>query len=117
MSRRTTSILAIFVLTIVLLAAIAIAQNPKNQPGTLAHNVFGVVETGIMTAGGDCPHRYWLKVESGGPSATRVALEPESKLKPEYVDQRVKISGKWDTCHGTENDFLVLKVDTISPGK
>ena len=114
MSRRTALMLAIFVLTI--MAAIA-QNNPKPLPGTLAHNVFGVVQTGIVTAGGDCPHKYWLKVESGGPTATRVALEPESKLKPEYADQRVKISGKWDTCHGTENDFLVLKVDTISPAK
>jgi hypothetical protein len=93
------------------------AAKKATRVSQLAHAVTGVVQTGIMTAGGDCPHKYWLKVESGGPTATRVALEPEDKVKPDYVDKRVKIEGKWDICHGTENDFPVLKIDTITPSK
>jgi len=91
---------------------------PKSAVLQTSGTLTGTVVTGIVTPGGDCPHRYWLKV-SPAPKGTEnslIALEPESKTLARYVNKKVKLEGMPKMCHGVEIDMLVFVIEHISPG-
>jgi hypothetical protein len=118
MTHRTTLTAVALVL---LLAGITLQSSYTTAAGKkkmrVGQTVTGIVQDDVVTAGGDCPHKYWLKVETGGPVGTLIALEPEDKVKAEWVKKRVKINGTPGTCEGTEGQHPKIEIQTITPIK
>ena len=93
--------------------------NPKSGSLQASGTLTGTVVTGIVTPGGDCPHRYWLKsdpITKGGDSSL-IALEPESRTLARYVNKRVKLQGTPKMCHGPAIDVVVFVIKHIEPGE
>jgi hypothetical protein len=74
----------------------------------------GTVVTDIVTPGGDCPHKWWLKMEDGiSKDHSVIALEPDSKILPEYNGKRVELEGQLRSCKGTEVTIPVFVIQHI----
>jgi len=112
-------LLAIFVCVSCSVSAQQANPSPKSGSLQASGTLTGTVVTGIVTPGGDCPHRYWLKtdpVTKGGDSSL-IALEPESKTLAGYVNKKVKLEGTPKMCHGVEIDVVVFVIKHIVPGE
>lgn len=79
--------------------------------------ISGTVKTDIVTAGGDCAHRWWLQPDvTGRRQAPLIALEPEEKVPPELNNRRVQVEGVPKVCHGVEGgSWPVLVIERIKP--
>ena len=93
------------------------SSNTKSAALRTSGTLSGTVVTDIVTSGGDCRHRYWLRTDSitkGGDSAL-IALDPETRTLAKYLNKKVKLQGIPKMCHGTEIDVLVFVISHISP--
>lgn len=76
--------------------------------------VRGTVVTGIVTAGGECPHTYWLRAESPVQGENLIALEPNSRTLIKQLNHRVELEGDAKPCGGVETHHVVLHVTKVT---
>jgi hypothetical protein len=101
---RGAKILGFFFLALVPLCA---------DPATLR----GTLKTDIFTTGGDCAHRWWLRLEANGNRrGAMVALEPEDSVPAGLKDDHVQVEGELKTCRGVEGGGVkVIVIKSIKP--